>query len=240
MSNEIDLFLNETYLSHGITKWVSWDMALAPHVIITGQSGSGKTYASKILLAKLSLTTACETYVLDYKSDTDFDFLRGCKNFYRYTDCHNGLHDFYKRFTLRQNGTDKSRYPLILFFDEWSSYCNAGEKKVIEEDKKILGLLISLSRSFSCHVVISQQTFHAVYFNQYRESISCCIMMGNGSEEARKMLFPDYAKDIPSDRSRGRGFIAFNNLEPVPILVPKIRNRMLVQNAIRNSVVPPL
>lgn len=240
MSSKIDLFLNETYLSHGITKWVSWDMEQAPHTLITGQSGSGKTYASKILLAKLYLATSCETFVLDYKSDTDFDYLIQSRNFYRYTDCHNGLLEFYNRFANRQNGTDKSRHPLVLFFDEWSSYCNAGEKKVIEEDKKLLGILVSLGRSFRCHVIVSQQRADAIYFNQYRDSLSCCILMGNGSDESRKMMFPDFAKDIPSDRSRGRGYIAFNGLKPIPIVVPQIRNRLLVQDAIRKAVDTPI
>lgn len=163
---DIPLFLSEKYMSHGIIKWIPWDIEKAPHVLIVGQSGSGKTYASKLLLAKLSKATNCVIYVCDYKSDRDFEYLNGCKHFYRYSDCREGLREFYGLFKRRQEGTDKSKECRILFFDEWSSYCNGGEKKEVEEDKKRLGILVSLGRSFNCHVIISQQRADAVYFNQ--------------------------------------------------------------------------
>lgn len=236
MSNKIDLFLNETYLSHGITKWVSWDIERAPMTLCVGQSSSGKSYCCNYLLTKLYLATKCELYYLDYKGDIDNDYLVGTKRFYRYSECHDGLSAVYNRFIQRQNGTDSSRHVIALFWDEFSSYCNAGEKKMIEEDKKKLGILVSMGRSFRIHVIIAQQTAHASFFNQFRDNFSLCIGMSNLSDEGRKMLFPDFAKDLKPDRTRGTGYLSFNGTKPIPIVVPKIRNRMLVQNAIRNAV----
>lgn len=236
MSNEIDLFLNETYLSHGITKWVSWGMEQAPMALCVGQSGSGKSYCCNYLLAKLYLATKCELFYLDYKGDVDNNYLVSSKRFYRYSECHDGLSAVYNRFIQRQNGTDSSRHVIALFWDEFSSYCNAGEKKMVEEDKKKLGILVSMGRSFRIHVIIAQQRADAIYFNQFRDNFSLCIGMGNLSDESRKMLFPDFAKDLNPDRTRGTGYLSFNGTKPIPIVVPKIRNRMLVQNAIRNAV----
>lgn len=237
-STLIPLFLNETYLSHGINKWVLWDMEQAPHGLVVGQSGSGKTYACKEILAHVSIETNCEMYVLDYKADTDFDFLAGYKRFYRYTECRNGLHDFYNCFLQRQNGTDKERHPLLLFFDEWSSYCNcnAADKKQSEEDKKILGILVSLGRSFRCHVIISQQRADAVYFNQFRDNFSMCVGMGNLSDESRKMLYPDYAKELSPDRQRGTGYAAFNGQKPIPIFVPPVKNPFRLERLLQKAV----
>lgn len=232
----IPLFLNDSYLSHGINKWVLWDMEKAPHGLVVGQSGSGKTYACKQILAHTYIETNCEVYVLDYKSDTDFDFLTGCKRFFRYTECKNGLHDFYNRFLQRQNGNDKDRHPLLLFFDEWSSYCNAADKKQSEEDKKILGILVSLGRSFRCHVIISQQRADAVYFNQYRDNFSMCVGMGNLSDESRKMLFPDYAKELLQNRQRGTGYAAFNGQKPIPIFVPPVKNPCRLERILQEAV----
>lgn len=240
MSSKIDLFLNETYLSHGITKWVPWDMEQAPMALCVGQSGSGKSYCCNYLLAKLYLATQCELYYLDYKGDIDNDYLVGAKRFYRYSECHEGLTAVYDRFIQRQNGTDHTRHVIAIFWDEYSSYCNAGDKKIIEEDKKKLGILVSMGRSFKVHCIIAQQTGHASYFNQFRDNFSLCIGMGNLSDEGRKMLFPDFAKDLPPNRSRGTGFLSFNGLKPLPFVVPKIRNRLLVQDAIRKAVDTPI
>lgn len=232
----IPLFLDETYLSHGINKWVLWDMKKAPHGLVVGQSGSGKTYACKQILAQIGLSAPCEIYVLDFKSDTDFDMLSGCKRFYRYTECRNGLHEFYNRFQQRQNGNDKERYPLLLFFDEWSSYCNAMDKKQSEEDKKLLGILVSLGRSFRIHVIISQQRADAVYFNQYRDNFSANIGMSVLSDESRKMLFPDYAKELSPDRQRGTGYAAFNGQKPIPIFVPPVKNPFRLERILQEAV----
>lgn len=233
--SKIKLFLDEKYASHGINKWISWDIEISPHVLIAGQSGSGKTYASKILLAKISQSFKCEIYVCDMKSDRDFNYLEQSKNFYRYDKCKEGLDIFYQNFIMRQNGKDVTRSKKVLFFDEWSSYCNAGEKKKIEEAKKKLGILVSLGRSFNCHVIISQQRADAMYFNQFRDNFSLAIGMSNLSDESRRMLFPDYASNMQADRKRGTGYMSFNGNEPIPFIVPKIRNRLLVESLIREA-----
>lgn len=237
-STLIPLFLNEAYLSHGINKWVLWDMERAPHGLVVGQSGSGKTFLCKQIIAHTSIETGCEVYVLDYKADTDFDCLAvaGCKRFFRYTECRNGLQEFYDRFLQRQNGNDKERHPLLLFFDEWQSFCNMTEKKQSEENKKILGILVFLGRSFRCHVIISQQRADAVYFNQFRDNFSMCVGMGNLSDESRKMLFPDYAKELSPDRQRGTGYAAFNGQKPIPIFVPPVKNPFRLERLLREAV----
>lgn len=232
----IPLFLDETYLSHGINKWVLWDMEKAPHGLVVGQSGSGKTYACKQILAHTHIETNCEVYVLDYKADTDFDCLIGCKRLFRYTACRNGLHEFYNRFQQRQSGNDKERYPLLLFYDEWSSSCNSMDKKQSEEDKKILGILVSLGRSFRTHVLISQQRADAIYFNQYRDNFSFSALFQNGSAESRLMLFPDYAKELLPDRQRGTGYVAFNGQKPIPIYVPPVKNPFRLERILREAV----
>jgi len=232
----IPICLNEAYISHGINKWVLWDMEKAPHGLIVGQSGSGKTFTCRQILAHTYIETNCELYVLDYKSDTNLDALTGSKRFFRYTECRSGLHDFYNRFLQRQNGNDKERHPLLLFFDEWSSYCNAIDKKQSEEDKKILGILVSLGRSFRSHVTIAQQRGDSIYFNQFRDNFSMCIGMGNLSEESRKMLFPDYAKELLPDRQRGTGYAAFNGQKPIPIFVPPVKNPFRLERILQEAV----
>lgn len=236
MSTYIDLFLDDNSLRYGINRWIKFSLDHCPMGLVVGPSGSGKTYASVQLLTRIRMATSCEIYVCDQKSDDDFQFLNGCKHFYRYPECGKGLHDFYNRFQQRQNGTDKDRVPLVLFFDEWSSFLNSSDKRTIEEDKKMLGILVSMGRSFRCHVIISQQRADAIYFNQFRDNFSLCIGMGNLSDESRKMLFPDYAKDLLPDRTRGTGYLALNGQKPIPIFVPPIKDINRVHRIIREAV----
>lgn len=235
-STAIPLFLNEAYLSHGINKWVLWDMEKAPHGLVVGQSGSGKTFLCKQILAHTYIETNCEIYVLDYKADTDFNYLTNCKRFFRYTECRNGLHEFYDRFLQRQNGNDKKRHPLLVLYDEWSSYCAATDKKQLEEDKKILGILVSIGRSFRVHVTISQQRGDSIYFERFRDNFSMCIGMGNLSTESRKMLYPDYANELLPDRQRGTGYAAFNGQKPIPIFVPPVKNPFRLERILQEAV----
>lgn len=236
MSTYIDLFLDDNSLRYGINRWINFSLDLCPMGLVCGPSGVGKTYLCKQILARIRIATPCEIYVCDQKSDDDFQFLEGCKHFYRYPNCGNGLHDFYNRFQQRQNGTDKDRHPLVLFFDEWSSFCNASDKKSIEEDKKLLGILVSMGRSFRCHVIISQQRADAIYFNQFRDNFSLCIGIGNLSDESRKMLFPDYAKDLLPDRKRGTGYLSRNGEKPVAFFTPPIKDINMVHRIIREAV----
>lgn len=109
------LFLNETYLQYGIEKYIIWDTDVAPHGAIFGTTGSGKTYAEKILLARISLKCpSSQFFICDFKGDSDFSFLTGAERFYRYAECKKGLDNFYNCFLNRQSGKDSSRNFLLL------------------------------------------------------------------------------------------------------------------------------
>ena len=156
---ELSLFLNELYLSYGICQYVHWDTAKAPHIVIFGATGSGKTYATKLLLGRVA--KHCPTanlFVCDFKGDDDFAFLEGTDHFYRFLDCEKGLSDFYDRFEQRQSGKDEERSFLLLFIDEWASYILNLDKKKAEEEKKKLAMLLMLGRSFNVHVLIQPAT----------------------------------------------------------------------------------
>ena len=42
----IKLFLNELSLQYNLLDYVTWSLDQAPHAVIFGNTGSGKTYAS--------------------------------------------------------------------------------------------------------------------------------------------------------------------------------------------------
>lgn len=235
--SEITIAYNNEYLSYGVKKPIKWDTSKAPHIVIIGSTGSGKTYFSKFLLGKISLYHPdTELTVCDFKGDDDFIFLSKCLNFYRYDNCIEGFNQFFLKFRNRQSNKDKSRNALVLFFDEWASYCNSQEKKKVEEEKKKLATLLMLGRSFNVHVILSQQRADASYFSSARDNFNLVVGLGNLSEESKNMLFHSFKEDIKPDRKQGTGYIIQNGSNLESIIVPRIRNAHKLHESIKTIV----
>lgn len=231
------MLLNQKFISYGVIETVKWNTERAPHIITIGSTGSGKTYFNKLLLGKISLySPSSQIYVCDFKGDDDFSFLEGCSKFYRFTDCSNGLKIFCERFQKRQQGEEKEKNMIILFFDEWASYCNSLDKKLIEEEKKKLSNLLMLGRSFNVHVIISQQRADATYFNSARDNFNLVIGLGNLSEESKNMLFHEFKAQMISDKTQGTGYMLVNGSNLTEIKVPKISNMEKLKSTIKKGV----
>ncbi|MNW43628.1 FtsK/SpoIIIE family protein [compost metagenome] len=231
----IPILLDEEATKSSIVQFVEWNLDKAPHAVIFGQSGSGKTYFSKLLLGKLSLHMSnSQIYLADFKNDGDFKFLSDCSRFYPYTKSAEGLNEFYARFLARQNGEDLSRNRLIFFFDEWAAYLNSiiEDKKQQEAEKRKLANLLMLGRSFRMHVIVSQQRVDAQYFQTSRDNFSLVVGLGNLSEESKNMFFHEFKKEIRPDRKQGTGYMLTNGTNLTPVTVPKVTHFEKLHNAI--------
>ena len=209
----------------------------APHAIIIGATGSGKTYFSKLLLGKTALYGNNTTiFVCDFKGDDDFSFLDGCDNYFCFMECSDGLDRYYDLFLKRQNKSTSNRNMLILFFDEWASYLNFLDKKKAEEEKRKLSNLLMLGRSFNVHIIISQQRADAQYFSTARDNFNLVVGLGNLSPESKDMLFHDYKDQMISDCKQGIGYMLTNGTDLARILVPTITNMDKLHNTIKSAV----
>lgn len=234
---EIGVFLQEDFLNYGIQKYTLWNPATAPHIVIFGATGTGKTYATKLMLGRISKHVPdSQFFICDFKGDSDFSFLLGDSRFYRFLDCEKGLSNFYNLFEKRQSGEDKSRNLLLLFFDEWASYTLNLEKKKTEDEKKKLATLLMLGRSFNVHVLISQQRVDASYFNAARDNFNEVIALGNLSPEGKEMMFRDYKEQMKPDRKQGTGYMLTNGTDLTSIVVPTISDMNRLNHYIKMAV----
>ena len=227
MTSVINAVLDAELLKRGIHFPLSIELK-KPHLAVFGSSGSGKTYASQLLLAKAVLNSA-KLVVADFKGDLEFSFLAKEEHFYRFERV--GLFFDFVSDTLlqnRQNGQDKSRSLIICFIDEMSAYFTMLEKK--ERDVRIrqLSRILMLGRSFNIHVWISQQRPDAEYFGKSRENIHNILLLGSFSKEVLNMLL----KDVVNRRqSRGKGYLIRSGEATKEIVVP-IYNVAKVQSKI--------
>lgn len=230
MTSVINAVLDAGLLRRGIYFRRSIDLK-KPHLAIFGSSGSGKTYASQLLLAKAVLNSA-KLVVADFKGDLEFSFLDNQEHFYRFERV--GLFFDFVSDTLlknRQNGQDKSRSLIICFIDEMSAYFTMLEKK--ERDTRIrqLSRLLMLGRSFNIHFWISQQRPDAEYFGKSRENIHNILLLGSFSKEVLNMLLSDDKDVVNRRQSRGKGYLISSGEATKEIAVP-IYNVAKVQSKI--------
>lgn len=220
----------------GIKSAIEWDTEAAPHVCCFGTTGSGKTYALKLLLGKLVKYGKAKLTVCDGKGGGDFDFLAGCER-YASIDVTNVFDGFYNGFIARQRGEDTSKDMRVLMFDEWSAYLDSlDEKKQAEAQRKKLGNLLRLGRSFRYHVILGQQRMDSTYFQGFRENFNLVIGLSNLSRESRDMFFSEYKEQMEPDRARGTGYMLVNGANFTPIAVPTVKDIEKLHRAILSGV----
>lgn len=215
---------------------IDWDTEAAPMGCCFGTTGSGKTYAVKLLCGKLVKYGNAKLTVCDGKGGGDFDFLKGCDR-YAAIDVTAVFDRFYNSFLARQRGEDESRDIMCLLFDEWSAYLDGlDEKKQMEAQRKKLGQLLRLGHSFRTHVLLSQQRMDSTYFQGFRENFNLVIGLSNLSKESRDMFFSEYKEQMEPDRARGTGYMTVNGASFTPVAVPKVNDLDKLHRAILAGV----
>lgn len=147
-----DLTLLEDY---GVKVSVTLDPGTHCHALITGASGSGKSWTLLYLIGSL-LQSSPDTiiFMCDFKSSNDFSFLHSYRHYYTGMDCFKGIMEYYERFQqVHQNGTDGLRYILIV--DEYPA--------------------------FITHLQMLDKTNKAKHTNDILSAVSEILMMGRGT-----------------------------------------------------------
>ena len=180
--------------------------------IFSGISGSGKSYCTNILFARLSLVEQQEkgiVYFADFKQDDQFSYLRECPRYYPYDKSLEALDIVYSILHKRQSGEDKSRQPITLIWDEYMANIlalQAINKKLADDAMRKVSEILMLGRSKAVRLWISCQRPDASAFpNGSRLNYGIIMIVGAPLRSIYEMLIPKEYIDLIGERQFGVG-----------------------------------
>lgn len=222
-------YLKEAYEEYGLSIPIRLRISSYPHVLITGSSGSGKSFALLFLIGKLLQTYSnVILYVCDFKNSEEFSFLSGYKYYFSGKDCYKGIMQYYQRFTeAREQGNNEIRYLLIV--DEYPAFINyvqmhdkADKTKYANDILGAVAEILCLGRGicFGCWI-ITQRADSTLFSNGARDNFMCIIGLGRLSKEQKSMLFAGQ-EILDCIYSAGEGILFADGKDIVSVKYPLI------------------
>lgn len=231
----------EWFLGYDYDKWYAYGEKMPiltdistktnSHTLLCGMSGSGKSFATNILLAKLyKENEQGKIYFADYKQDDQFSYLRECPRYYPYNNSIEALEIVYQILHKRQSGEDISRQPITLVFDEYVATVLAiqnTEKKKADEIMRKVSEILMLGRSLAVRLVISCQRPDAYAFpSGSRLNYGIMIILGAPIRSIYEMLIPKEYIDEIGERhfGVGEGVVLLQGSQLRFVKVPMVRD----------------
>lgn len=200
------------------------------HALITGASGSGKSYTLLYLLGcLLQDSPEINIYFCDFKN-SDFGFLKEYQFYYGGDDCYNGVMAYYESFcSTRISGKSVSRN--ILIFDEYPAFINYLSMRDKQDKTKkandVLGVIaeiLMLGRGFGYGIwIVTQRADAALFSNGARDNFMIFLGLGRQSKEQRGMIFA--GEELPNKIYHlGEGCLLADGYPLFEVAYPRIRN----------------
>jgi len=219
---------SDIVLGYSYEKWVTtgqvvpipWDIAAAPHIMVSGPTGGGKSIYTKILIYQI-LEAGASVCLCDYKGQSDY---RGLVK-----DCSIGAEcdarltqfcvDFEKAKELGENGKWR-----VLIFDEFGSFAASKDKKEWETLMKTISSVVFMGRSYKYSIVLVSQRFDAdTIKTSYREQFGVKVFMGPTiSQQSATILFPNSEVDKSTRLPPCCGYISTPKTDCDTIIIPKV------------------
>lgn len=239
MMKSSDLVLGYDYdkwHGYGASEPITTDMSTKTnsHVILCGMSGSGKSYATNLLFAKIAGSEGI-VYFSDFKQDDQFAYLRGCPRYYPYNESIEALEIVYDILHKRQSGKDKSRNPVTLIWDEYIANILAiqgTEKKKADDVMHKVSEILMLGRSLAVRLIISCQRPDASAFpSGSRLNYGIILIVGAPIRSIYEMLIPKEYIDGIGNRAfkTGEGVVLLQGSEMRYIKIPMVKDMEKMQ-----------
>lgn len=187
---------------------LNWNLAKAPHALIAGDSGSGKTAILMTLIAQL-MAGGSTIYVVDPKSEFTFlesilpnssvvrefeEVLKLLEKVNQEMDKRNRLiaEAIKSKGVMGLTGADLNMKPIVIVMDEVGSLVANIDNKELKRFTGLVTRLVQMGRSSLTNLIITTQQPNAqVISTAIRDQLSLRILMGSPSPELKRMVFGD-------------------------------------------------
>lgn len=209
------------------------DLKLSEHcnLLLTGCSGSGKSYALLFLIGSvLKSNKEIEVYFCDFKNSLDFAFLEGYEHYFGGDDCYNGIMQYYRKFCESREKRDFSRKHLLIC-DEYPALVNylQGQDKLnkIKQANEVLSAiseLLCLGRGINFYTwIVTQRADNTLFANGSRDNFMVIIGLGRLSKEQKGMVFA--GEEVPDTiYQKGEGVLLADGHPLLEVKFPKIKD----------------
>lgn len=219
-----------------ITHQILWDFVKAPHALITGVTGGGKTYFLFYMIRELFKRDA-EVRLLDPKV-SDLSFMKNVIGAEKVADTKGQIfkqlreaneemeHRFRmmsesKQYQLGSNFRNFDLPPYFVIFDEVTAFTSTLDKKELQEMNDYLINIIMKGRQAGVFMFLTAQRPDAdVIKGNVRDQLGLRVSMGILSADGYRMTFGQTDKAFQSihESDIGRGYISILGQYNEPIL----------------------
>ncbi len=204
---------------------IVWNWKKCPHILITGNTGQGKTQLAQYVI--FCLVKQGRVIYCDPKGDFEMrQFAVGCNAVYvsEEREIAKAVREIEEE--MRKRGKELENIgikeadfpPLFLIFDEMIAFSKIAEKKTYEETIKRIASIVVMGRSKCVYAgLILQRPDTSFIEGAIRDNLGCRICMGQMSDTAYKMAFGSDFADVKNLRREiGSGLIYRQGVDTKP------------------------
>lgn len=205
---------------------ILWNWKKCPHLLVIGNTGSGKTQLAQYIISCL-IEQGVRVIYCDPKNDDEMRlFMQGKSAVYvtKENEIAKVVRETEEEVRMREQdlqniGIKEAEFnPVFLLFDEMIAFAKIAEKKTYEETAKRLSTIVVTGRSKRVYAgMILQRPDTNFIEGAIRDNLGCRICMGRMSETAYKMAFGSDFSDIKNNRREiGSGLIFRQGVDTKP------------------------
>lgn len=210
------------------------DIHEMPHLLITGKTGSGKSYYASFLAAS-AIARGWMVYILDFKRSYTM-FRTSCTCAFDvdqiYWKLRGAVQLMHERQAIMENLTaedinmlacEADMKPVIIVIEEYMALMNSGaDKKILKEIEQMVLEITAVGRAMDVHVVLVMQVASAKDLNSSIRANCAAMVFGNANSTIYETAFG--TKTVPNVTARfkpGQGLGMFE-VEPFRFSAPTL------------------